>query len=575
MNFIGLFAQKAPNRVFLAIVLGALSGVAYAMIIPLVISVLTPETGQFSKQQSEFGTLFSWQISHLRHALIFIGLCVFILFAKTLSQIILTRISLDITTDLRRKIYHRIANAPLQSIEKVGHSKLIATITSDVRLIVAGARLITDVLTTLVTLCGMLFYLYYLNSDVFKFVIISIIFGVITYQVPMLIGRHFLVKARAYLDDLHESIKGLVYGSKELKLSPKKCENYFQLSLDPDEYNVRDASKTGQTIMRAAVNYGDLISLLVIGAVSFIFVNHYAISNHELIAVVMVLLYISGPVSTLLNFAPQFASAKIALNKVESLFNVIPQEPYQDAPAKRDWQCLTLKDVTFEYAQQTKKNDRQFSVGPLNLTINRGEITFIIGGNGSGKSTMAKLLSLHYPASSGQFIFDDEAVDDTNLIGFRKSISAIYTDYYLFDRLLSCDSQISEEKVNSLLRAFKLDKKVTYSDGQFSTLSLSDGQRKRMALIAALIEDTQLYLFDEWAADQDPEFKHEFYVNILPELKHQGKAVIVISHDDRYFNEADKLVVIENGNISNIEQANAQKNYLYDSQKKVLTENLV
>lgn len=573
MNFIGLFAQKAPNRVFLAIVLGALSGIAYAIIIPLVISVLTPTSGQFVKEQNEIGAIFSWQISNLRHALMFAGLCAFILITRTTSQVMLTRISLDITTDLRKKIYDRIANAPLLSLEKVGQSKLIATITSDVRLIVAGARLVTDVITTMVTLVGMLLYLYYVNDEVFKFVIGCVIFGMITYQLPMLIGRHYLVKARAYLDDLHDSIKGLVFGSKELKLSPQKREDYFNYLLDVNEYRVRDANKTGHTVMRAAVNYGDLISFFVIGAVTFIFVNHYAISNQELTAVVMILLYISGPVSSLLNFAPQFATAKIALKKVESLFDAIPEEPYKDVPAIKNWQSLTLKDVVFQYEQSGIKNDRHFAVGPLNLTINKGEVTFIIGGNGSGKSTIAKILTLHYPANSGQFLFDDTVVDNNNIIGFRKSISAIYTDYYLFERILGVKNASEDTRVDELLTALKLDKKVTYSNGEFSTLALSDGQRKRMALVAALMDNTELYLFDEWAADQDPEFKHEFYMNILPELKRRGKAVIVISHDDRYFSVADKLVVMDEGKIASIEQVKADKSYIYNSLEKTVAIN--
>lgn len=548
MKLLGAFAERAPNRVFLAIVLGALAGASYALIIPLVLDAIDPAKDKFAKVTPDIAIFMSWQVSNYRYALLFAAVCAFILVARTLSQVILTRISMDVTTDLRTRMYRRIAKAPIADLERVGMPRLIASITSDIPVIIAGARLLPELLTNAVTLAGMLGFLLYLNASVFWFVLGCIFFGVVTYQVPMMIGRRYLVRARRNLDDLHESIRGLVHGAKELKLNLDKREDYFTRVLELNETRVREVAKTGHTIMGVAVNYGGLIVFFVIGAISFVYVNHHAITSQELSGVIMALLYVAAPVGALLNFVPQFMTARIALNKFNELFERIPEEDIDlSAPARTGWSAMRFEGVGYHYPDRA--DERGFVVGPLDLELRRGEITFIVGGNGSGKSTMSKLATLHYLPQEGAIRIDQETVDAGNLSGFRRGIAAIYSDYYLFDRPLGIDPEAARPRVEALLREFALDGKVRFVDGRFSTLALSDGQKRRLALVVAMLEDAHMYLFDEWAADQDPTFKDVFYNRILPELKARGKVVVAISHDDRYFHLADQLIVMRDGRV--------------------------
>ena len=548
MKLLGTFTDKAPNKVFVSVLLGALAGIAYTLIIPLVLSVLAPTSGEFSTVGSETITALGWQVSNWKFALAFALVCVLILVARTASQVILMRVSMDVTTDLRASMYRRIANAPIADLERVGLPRLVASITSDVPVIVAGARLLPDLLTNGVTLVGMLGFLLYLSPAVFWFVMGCILVGALSYQLPMLIARKHLFRARRYMDDLHESIRGLVHGAKELKLNRDKREDYFRQALDQSETDVRVAGKTGFTVMRVAQNYGDMIAFFVIGAVAFIFVNYHTISRQELNGVIMVLLYITGPVSILLNFVPQLATARIAIRKVNDLFNQIPHEDVvADAPTRRDWQSMRFADVTYRYAD--RNGDTGFEVGPLNLEIRKGEICFIVGGNGSGKSTLSKMITLHYHPSAGHIQFDGVTVDRSNIAGYRRGISAIYSDYWLFDRVFGVEGRDVKAEVDGYLEALGLAHKVTFKDGRFSTVALSDGQKRRLALVAAWLDDAELYLFDEWAADQDPQFKKVFYNQILPELKRRGKAVVAISHDDRYFHVADRLIEMNQGQL--------------------------
>ena len=547
MSLFATFVNKAPNRVFASILLGAMAGICYALLIPLILTALEVENGIFKVADSTAETVLSFEVANYSFAVLFVALCGFILLARTCSQIILVRVAMDTTTDLRIKIYHRIAKAPIVALENIGAAKMIASLTTDVPRIVAGARLLPDLLINVITLFGMLTYLLYLNTDVFWFVLQCIGFGVVTYKLPIWFGNGFIRRSRAYIDDLHRAIHGLINGAKELKLNRRKREVYFERELIAQEKRILKAEKTGHTIFRFAVNYGDLLAFFVIGAVGFVFVNYHEISNLELVGVIMVLLYLSGPIAILMNFLPQVAVSQTSMNKVNDLFAELPEEAVEvnDTSISR-WQSMRFDNVSYQYGQ----DGNGFKIGPLNFAINRGEITFIVGGNGSGKSTLSKLVTQHYVPGSGQIYFDDCQINPETLDAARQCIGAIYSDYHLFDRVLDDDDDGTlAAKIQGYLVALNLDHKVTYEDGLFSTLNLSDGQKRRLALLVAYIEDKDLYLFDEWAADQDPVFKDIFYKDILVELKAQGKAVVVISHDDRYFDLADQLIVMNEGKM--------------------------
>ncbi len=551
MSLFSAFIDKAPNKVFFSITLGALAGVSYALLIPLILSALEGQgDGLFKVADDNLTTFLSFEVANDAFALMFASICLFILVARTCSQVILTRVAMDVTTGLRVKMYQRIAKAPIIALENLGAAKLIASLTTDVPRIVMGARLLPDLLINGITLVGMLVYLWYLNSAVFWFVLQCIFFGMVTYKLPIMFAQRYMKRSRENVDNLHGAIQGLINGAKELKLNQKKRQVYFEQELLKHEQQVLTADKTGQTIYRLAVNYGDLVSFFVIGAVSFVFINYHTIANHELIGVIMVLLYISGPIAILLSFMPQVSISQISLQKVERLFAQLPEETVASAPLAEStslagWQTMQFKEVVYQYGKVGG-----FKVGPLNFAIKRGELTFIVGGNGSGKSTLSKLITQHYLADGGAIYFDQQLIDGSTLAAARECIGAIYSDYHLFKRILQDDSdgQLTA-KIEHYLVALNLDKKVNYVNGEFSTLDLSDGQKRRLALLVAYIEDKDLYLFDEWAADQDPVFKDIFYNDILGELKAQGKAVIVISHDDRYFALADQLIVMNEGRI--------------------------
>lgn len=549
MNIFDTFSNNAPNKVFFSIISGASAGIAYALLIPTLITSLDNGSGELAIKEEEVTSFLWFEVADFKIAAFFLFTCLFILVARTYSQVTLLRVSMDVTAQLRIKLYERISGTSIDNLERVGSPKLIANITTDVGRIVDGGRVLPDFIMNIATLLGLLCSLALLNPDVFWFVLKTIAFGVITYQLPILLGDRYLGQARESIDHLHESIRALIYGSKELKLDQNKRKTFFDSVLVENEMSVLRSEKKGHSVISAATSYGDLICFFVIGVVAFVLTNYQTISQAELVSVIMVLLYITTPVAVIIDFVPAVMQAKISLNKINNLFKELPEEPISlEVMELPEWNAIEYENVTYQH--KSKQEQSGFTVGPASFVIKKGEITFIVGGNGSGKSTLSKIITLHYPAHTGTINFGSLQVSPETLTSCRLCISAIFSDYYLFDRLLGIIDKEQVENVEQYLKDLDLIDKVTVDNGQFSTTSLSDGQRRRLALLVAYLDDKDVYVFDEWAADQDPEFKDIFYLRILPELKKRNKAVVVISHDDRFFEVADQILVMEDGQLT-------------------------
>jgi putative ATP-binding cassette transporter len=240
------------------------------------------------------------------------------------------------------------------------------------------------------------------------------------------------------------------------------------------------------------------------------------------------------------------------LRKVEQLglaLSAHPDENRGAAPAPAEaLATLELSQVTHHYYRE--REDDHFMLGPIDLTFRPGELVFLVGGNGSGKSTLAKVITGLYPPASGEIRLNGRTIDDRNRDDYRQCFSAVFSDYFLFDRIVGVARNGVDGRARDYLERLHLNHKVSIADGEFSTTQLSQGQRKRLALLCAYLEDRPFYVFDEWASDQDPLFKDVFYTQLLPELRSRGKAVLVITHDDRYFGCADRLVRLDYGKIT-------------------------
>jgi putative ATP-binding cassette transporter len=247
---------------------------------------------------------------------------------------------------------------------------------------------------------------------------------------------------------------------------------------------------------------------------------------------------------------PLMAMARVAVEKVRRLGVVLDEvEPEATSlkPIHR-WKRIELRGVTHKYHREGE--DRGFQLGPIDMELRLGEIVFVVGGNGSGKTTLIKLFTGLYVPEQGEIHLDDQLIDADNRESYRQLFSAVFDNAVLFDRLMGLDAADLDGRAREYLRELELDHVVDVKKGVFSTTELSRGQRKRLALLTAYLEDRAIYIFDEWAADQDPVFKRLFYRKLLYDLRNSGKTVLAITHDDRYFDAADRVIKLEDGQVA-------------------------
>lgn len=306
----------------------------------------------------------------------------------------------------------------------------------------------------------------------------------------------------------------------------------------------------GTKIYTAAASWGQVLVFVVIGVVLFALPMMKEVTTQTLTGYTIILLYMMTPLQVIMNTVPNLSRASVSLKKVEELGLSLVEKgtegelkrPLDTAPA---WNSLELVGVTHNYYREEEKSS--FTLGPINIRLTPGELVFLVGGNGSGKTTLAKLLTGLYIPEAGEVQLNGEAITDENRENYRQYFSMVFSDFHLFESLWGLESPKIDEQAREYLRQFQLDHKVEIKDGALSTTDLSQGQRKRLALLTAYLEDRPIYVFDEWAADQDPLFKQIFYYQLLQDLKARGKTVVVISHDDRYYDVADRIIKLEYG----------------------------
>ena len=303
-------------------------------------------------------------------------------------------------------------------------------------------------------------------------------------------------------------------------------------------------------IYNAAASWGQILVFIVIGFVLFVLPSFEIVSAQSLTGYSLTLLYMMAPFQAIMNNVPNITRASVAIRKIESLgLSLVAQTAESISTGDQNptfaW-CLEFKGVSHTY--HCEAEDTPFTLGPLDLTFYPGELVFLVGGNGSGKTTLAKLVTGLYAPEAGQIWFDGNLItDETD--DYRQHFSVVFSDFHLFESLLGLDGPKLDQRAHEYLTRLQLDRKVEIKNGALSTVALSQGQRKRLALLTAYL-DRPLYIFDEWAADQDPLFKKFFYLELLPDLKATGKTVLVISHDDQYYDVGDRLIKLDYGKIS-------------------------
>ncbi|MEZ4727337.1 MAG: cyclic peptide export ABC transporter [Caldilineaceae bacterium] len=454
---------------------------------------------------------------------------------------------------LRLALARQLAAKPYPQLEAMGLPRLHALFGEETQQIGLALQQLPNLVLAVSTLLGSLLYLWWLAPGMFSYLALL--------ALPT-IGGYWLLQRKATATDkvaqkqhnqAQRYYRALIEGVKELKLHSSRRYAFFTELLQP-------AVAVSQEQLTRATNWRHLANtwsqsiyfIFILGALALAV---WQPANNAVIATyALIILYMKSALTLLLTNATQWHAADVACRQVEALGFTLsthstpleaPATPAPLTPTMTNPLQLALREVVYHY--QERSGERSFTLGPLNLAMQSGEVIFLTGDNGSGKTTLIKLLTGLYPVHAGAIYWDGQPVTAETLADYQQLFAVIFTDFYLFDQLLGLD--VLDQHAQYYLHKFQIQDKLFIHDGVFSTTELSQGQRKRLALLTAYFENRPIYIFDEWAAGQDPEFREVFYRQLLPELKARGKLVIVSSHDPGYYAVADRVITLDYGQI--------------------------
>jgi putative ATP-binding cassette transporter len=465
------------------------------------------------------------------------------------ARMLLSRMVQEVTYQVRRELIGRVMAASTRRVEELSAAKIYATLSTDVQQI---SILLGNIPVAMFNALMLVFGLGYVATLSVTVLAVVGAAACLNIGISVVIQRRAIGAMRAHRaaqGELFHAYEALAYGKKEFMLSEQRRTRFLGVDVEGMLDRYRNASVRTDLHWALVVAWGEVALLLLLMILALRPGSSAALAPAMLAQVALILFYLRGPVGVLVDTGQQLSYAGIALQNVTSLAldDAAPAGAVAAGPAPA--QSIDYRGVGFRYLDAG--GDKQFTVGPVDLTLRAGEVAFITGGNGSGKSSLCRLIAGLYESESGAVLADGHRVCDAAFL--RAHTVALFSDYFAFDSLPVAPEKFDaplRAKVEFWLETLRLSHKTGLAGVRWTNSQLSSGQRRRLALVSMLCEDKAVFLFDEPTADQDPEMRAHFYDTVLPQLRARGKIVVVVSHDERYFDRADRVYVLADGRLS-------------------------
>jgi cyclic peptide transporter len=478
---------------------------------------------------------------------VFLGLVVYTYLLNIVFQKYLNKYAFEMLYNNEKKLFGKMLQTPLNILEKLGTQRFFTAV-EDLRTFSFLPYTVTHTVNSMLMLVLCLVYMFSLSTSA-AFVVIGLV-GLVawSYFIVMNSMSKHVANLRLYNDHYYKYVQDVMKGFKELKL------NFFRRKNMMNKFLIPNRDKAG--VLDFKINYVFLsINLIsqyglyfVIATILFILPEWGILNRQDIIAYVVIILFISGPINNLINLQQMYTRFMVARTRIRSFIHDFQiQHDEVEVETKASFQKISFEDVKYTYIEDRDSDEQRFMLGPINLEIKKGETIFVIGGNGSGKSTFIKTLTGLYEATGGTIQLDDSPIDSKENI--QNLVAAVFTDNHIFSQNYEDYELDDNSDYKELLELMKMDTVVTDTTDEASRRNYSKGQSKRMSLIFALLEKKPILVLDEWAADQDPHFRKYFYTELIPRLQEQGKTIIAVTHDDMYFEYADRIVKFDYGQI--------------------------
>jgi putative ATP-binding cassette transporter len=464
-----------------------------------------------------------------------------------------TRISEAAICSVRLRLADKIRRSDLLTLEAIGEADIHARISRDTAAIAQAARPLFAAAQGVVMIVFTLGYIAIVSPVAMLLCVILIASGAAKYFRDRAAYDQGLNDASRQDDRLFDDLNGLLKGFKELRINRMKSDDVFQ-DFQSTATRVREVRTRVNILFSNNIIFVEMFFVLLLGAVAFVLPVIATSFSSSATKIVAAILFFFGPLTNVVTLIPMLSQVNVTVDNLRRLESTLDKglaksAEYEASPLvdMSSFSTISFHGVCFHYKDPDGK--ASFQVGPIDGEIRRGEVLFLVGGNGSGKTTLLKLFTALYLPTQGAMYLDDVEIGPANIQSYRNLFSAIFSDFYLFEKLHGL-SAADPERINQLLRLMEISDKTAFIEGRFTNIHLSTGQRKRLALVVSYLEEKPVYVFDEVAADQDPEFRRYFYEALLPELKNSGKTVVVVSHDDRYFHAGDRVLQMDYGKLT-------------------------
>lgn len=539
MRLLTLLLRQSNGLLLWSIVAGAIAGLGSAAVMALA-----------NESISRMGSPVQGA------GLAFLVMVLLVVGAELVSRLLLLRLSTRAVRDMRVTLCEQILRSPLRRVEEKGSSGLMGALTEDIGRITEALVALPAQCVNVAIAVACFGYLFWLSWPLAAGFVGIFAIGILVHELFTRAARPWMLKGRNHWDDLIGHYSGIIDGNKELKLHRRRRKAFRTEELHPTADAMMAIGWRSNSLVAVGTAHSQLVFFALLGLVLYLAPGFAQFEREVLTGFVLMALFMSAPIAAIVGYSPKFHMADVCLGKIHSLGLTLSDDPSIDIDdaAVRDeaplppFRSLELRGVEYLY-QVPDAGDRAFLLGPVDLAFRPGELVFVIGGNGSGKSSFIRILTGLYAPTAGTVLLDGAAIDDANRDDYRQHFSSVFSDYHLFRTLYGLSGEDFAAQAAEYLARLELDSKVSLTAGRLSTVDLSQGQRKRLALLTSFLENRQVYVFDEWAADQDPAFKRVFYQQILPGLKARGKSIIVVSHDDQYFEAADRVVRFADGRV--------------------------
>ena len=439
---------------------------------------------------------------------------------------------------LRVRLMDLIRRSELLEIDKIGRSRIVAAVTSDTAILTQASNMLCFTVQGAVLILFVGFYVAYLSIVAFLLTVVIVSGAATVFHYKNRRLSEQKGESAAWERRLFDRLTDFLDGFKEVRLNAARSEDLFndamEVSKTAANIKIRTQAETFKMIVTSQISM-----YILLGAVVFVAPNlSDTLGGASIAKTTTALLFVVGACFGLVQSIPILLNANASADRIDrleqALQTTLVMEERRAIVAPKRFERIEVRNIEFRYTD--KFSDTVFKIGPIDFTLQSGELVFITGGNGSGKSTFLRVFSGLYPPDSGEILLDGRPVTDANRDEYRGLMSAIFFDYHLFQRLYGIPDADPAE-VGRLLTQFRLADKTSLTNGEFRTLDLSGGQRRRLALIVSLLEKRPIMVLDEWTAEQDPEFRRKFYDELLPEMTRAGATIVVITHDDRYLDE--------------------------------------